>query len=93
MVAHSGSLTWSRMPSVPLVAQRSFPYAGQPVVSGQRFLAQSAHDAQLLKLIGHAIDAPPLERSDPPEDAPEPVGVKPKRTYRRRPVETTPDAD
>lgn len=94
------------MPSLQLVACRAFPYAGGSVASGQRFEAKSTHDAFILKRIGHAIDAPRDGWDCPsgPDGEPGPDGfenkttddspvVKPKRSYRRRRVETPTDAD
>jgi hypothetical protein len=70
---------------VSLIATESYPYAGRSLSAGDAFDA-SEKDANLLKLLKKAVDAPqpvlrtrtmaPAERS-----ADEP---KPKRTYRRR---------
>lgn len=76
-----------------LIATASYPYAGRSLSTGDAFEA-SERDAQTLKLIGRAVDAPSegppvhaiqtrdLTPKDPPSGThPEPT---PKRRYRRR---------
>lgn len=90
------------MATIALVAQRTFPYAGQSIVAGQCFDALSEPDAAVLKAIGHAVDAP---AEAPPEEIVVPVHhninaggsvdfaddppltIPQKRTYRRRVAE------
>jgi hypothetical protein len=45
--------------AVPLIARKSFVYAGRRVKAEQEFDARTQSDARLLKAIGHAGDAPP----------------------------------
>ena len=52
------------MSTVTLVAVRAFPYAGQPVVPGEVFVA-AEHDARVLKIIGHACDAVGCRDTEP----------------------------
>ena len=56
------------MPTVTLVAVRAFPYAGQPVVPGEVFVA-AEHDAVVLKIIGHARDAVGCRDTEPDDEA------------------------
>jgi hypothetical protein len=75
---------------VALIAKKSYPYGGRRLAVGETFLA-SPKDAELLKVTGLAVDAPPsrLVRSRdlvPEPDAPISASdsPKPKRQYRRR---------
>jgi hypothetical protein len=45
--------------AVPLIARKSFVYAGRRVKPGQEFDARTSDDARVLKAIGHAGDPPP----------------------------------
>lgn len=77
------------MATIPLRAQRTFPYAGRTIQAGQRFDALSAFDAVVLKRVGHAVDAPTHEHLIPlaegGTDDPSNLTTTPRRT-RRRPV-------
>lgn len=46
------------MPTIPLIARHTFPYANGTVTAGQRFDARSEFDAVVLRAAGHAVDAP-----------------------------------
>lgn len=48
----------------PLVARRTFPYAGQTVTEGQRFIPRSAFDAVALRAAGHAVDVPDDDQTE-----------------------------
>jgi hypothetical protein len=61
-----------------LIAKKSLRYAGRSLVAGDDFEA-SAKYARLLKAIGKAGDAPPVEPA--PEAPAEP---KPRKGYKRR---------
>lgn len=84
------------MGTVSLIAKSAFPYNGRSLKSGDLFDAVSERDADTLKLIGKADDAPRLRkpaytRKDVTAESHEPESVDPvepvertKRQYRRR---------
>lgn len=55
------------MAKIPLIAQRSFLYAGRRLAAGVEFGARTQSDARLLIAIGHADFAPqgPVEPEQP----------------------------
>lgn len=78
-----------------LLAQRSFPYAGLTIQSGQRFEPVSESDAKALLQVGHAVTVPDNVSLDGPAEILVPAvtsPVMPKRRYRRH-AETVADGD
>lgn len=88
---------------VSLLATQPFPYAGVSLKAGQSFEA-SEKDANLLKLVGRAIDAPArralpeiltvrvvTRELEPEDESARPDAVaRPKRQYRRRDLTAEP---
>lgn len=71
------------MAKIPLIARRSFLYAGRRLAAGVEFGARTQSDARLLLAIGHADFAPqgpaepeqPQPWSLPPAEPPAPVAA------------------
>lgn len=75
------------MPSIPLIALKSYSYGGRRLSPGQAFIAYSHNDAKVLKAIGAATGPPyskyatkkivlePPREEPQPEPAPEPVEI------------------
>lgn len=62
-----------------MIAVKAMRYAGRDLMPGDEFEPQSDRDARLLRAIGKAKDAEPVDDTDhDDEDAPK------KRTYRRK---------
>lgn len=77
------------MGTVTLIATMAYPYAGRSLQAGDTFEA-SARDADTLKKIGRAKDAPSKRyttRALTPDAVEEP---KTRRQYRRRDLEAEP---
>ena len=55
------------MPRIPLIARRSFLYAGRRLERGAEFGARTQSDARLLIAIGHAEFAPQVDAEADPE--------------------------
>jgi hypothetical protein len=80
---------------IHLQATVAFPYAGRSLAAGENFTA-TQKDADLLKKIGRAVDAPQQRprlirpRDLEPEESATIDTPKPKRQYRRRDLEPEP---
>lgn len=66
---------------VKLIAKASFPYNGRSFTAGDLVEALSERDAEILRLLGKAEDAPRLRRKDLTAASTIPSST---RTYRRR---------
>lgn len=80
--------------SIPLIALKD-TYYDRPIKKGTRFAVRERREAQILKLLGRAKDAPPVF-IPPPEElvtvgaefpAEPELTIPPKRNYRRRVAE------
>ena len=70
---------------VDLIATADFPYAGRSLKAGDIFQAVSERDAETLRLLRKAEDAPSLREFSHKDLTADTVVVsKPKRRYRRR---------
>ena len=84
------------MDQVALRALKAYPYAGLSLTPGDEFVA-SEKDANLLKMIGHAEDAPAKRGyaakviqppvPDASQDAAPPSPPRSRRRYKRRDLE------
>ena len=75
------------MGTVNLIAKSDFPYNGRSWMPGDLFEAVSEQDANTLRLLGKADDAPRLRKTSRKDLTSDPDTVsldRPKRQYRRR---------